>query len=491
MENGLFIFLVYDTIVKQKCEEENPLKLYKNLESYPEKDIYPMHMPGHKRNPIFTMKNPYQIDITEIDGFDDLQHPSGVLREGMQRAAAIYGAEQSYYLVNGSSVGILAGIFAAVLPGETICIARNCHKSVYHALFLRGLKVVYLYPKFEEEKGFYQGITADQVEEVLDEHPEIRLFVLTSPTYEGVVSDIFKIAEVVHKNNARLFVDEAHGAHFYFSNEFPKGAIKLGADFVVHSIHKTLPSFTQTALLHYTGDLDTKNKISTYLNMFQSTSPSYLLLSGIEQCLDFLQTSCLAFEDFIQELSWFYEKTSLLKYITAVNLPWKTKDPSKLILDIRKTGMTGKAVYDILLEDYKIQPEMAAESYVLCMTSVCDTKEGFTRLLHALLDLDCKLESCGTEKIQKIARPPCRQKKRYESWQVEKMAKEKVLLQKSEGRASKEFLYLYPPGIPLLVPGEVISGELIAYLTNQCNQALPIQGLISQNREEIYVLIEE
>ena len=464
------------------------MKLYKQLETYEQQGIYPMHMPGHKRNPNFTMKNPYQIDITEIDGFDDLQHPEKLLKQEMLEAADIYQTKQSFFLINGSTVGILAGIFASVLPGETVCVARNCHKSVLHAVMLRGLNATYLYPEFDEQYGFSRGITSSQVKQIFQETPSIRLLIITSPTYEGMISSVAEIAEVVHSYGAVLFVDEAHGAHLYFHSNFPNGALRSGADLVVHSIHKTLPSFTQTALLHRVSDRISEDKIRLYLNMFQTTSPSYILMAGIERCLAFLRSEHVVFGGFADELYEFYQKTSALQNMQVLQLPWNIKEPSKIIISVQKSGMTGRQVYDILLRDYKIHPEMASKYYVLCMTSVCDTKEGFHRLYHALYDMDRKL-SVGNSSDNTLKQvPPCRVKKRMESWQVERTLLKKVLFWESAGSISGEFLYIYPPGIPLLVPGEEITSELIEYLYSEKSKGSKLQGLNDTNMREIYVI---
>ena len=225
--------------------------MYQQLISYGESDVYPFHMPGHKRRAL-PFPNPYTIDITEIDGFDNLHHAEGLIREAEERAAKLYGADRSYYLVNGSTCGLLAAICAAARRGDKVLAARNCHKAVYHAISMQGLAAEFLYPAIT--RGDLQGqITAAQVEEALTKHPDIAVVILASPTYEGIVSDVAAIAACCHAHGAALIVDEAHGAHFGFGAGFPENAVRLGADAVIMSLHKTLPSFTQTALLHCHG----------------------------------------------------------------------------------------------------------------------------------------------------------------------------------------------------------------------------------------------
>ena len=242
------------------------MNLYDKLLKYRVSDYYPMHMPGHKRNKeLLTMVNPYSIDITEIDGFDNLHHAEEVLLQGMERAAALYKSHFTGYLVGGSTAAILTGISACTKKKDKILVARNSHKSVYHGIYLNELEPVYIYPQTEPQFGISGGIFPEKIEEMLIKHPDIKLVVLTSPTYEGILSDVKSIAEITHKYDVPLMVDEAHGAHLGFHPGFPKGSVGLGADIVIHSIHKTLPALTQSALIHVNGNLADVEEIKRYL----------------------------------------------------------------------------------------------------------------------------------------------------------------------------------------------------------------------------------
>ena len=231
--------------MKQKGAGQKMQELDQKLTEYGKSDIYPFHMPGHKRRK-FDFPNPYEIDITEIDGFDNLHHAEEILKEAQQRAADLYGAQRSFYLINGSTCGILAAVSACTQKHDKILMARNCHKAVYHAVFLKELQAEYLYPKVNDY-GIQGQITPEQVEDAFLKHPDITAVLITSPTYEGVVSDVAGIAKIAHAHGVPLIVDEAHGAHFGFSEGFPKEAGKEGADLVIMSLHNTLPSFKQTA----------------------------------------------------------------------------------------------------------------------------------------------------------------------------------------------------------------------------------------------------
>ena len=240
------------------------MTLYKKLKEYSVGGTYPMHMPGHKRKPPFEFGNAFDIDITEIDGFDNLHKPEGVLLEAQKRAAELFGVKETLFLVNGGSSGILIAISACTKRNDKILLARNSHKSCYHAVELCGLVPDYIVPEFDEEYGAFKGVTALEIKEHLEKNPDIKAVVITSPTYEGRVSEVKEIADCVHAKGGVLIVDEAHGSHFRFGNMFPESAVTQGADIVINSIHKTLPSMTQTALLHICSDRVDMDRIRHY-----------------------------------------------------------------------------------------------------------------------------------------------------------------------------------------------------------------------------------
>ena len=241
-------------------------RLYKKLERYGQSDFYPFHMPGHKRNLASSAgKFPFERDITEISGFDNLHHAEGILKEAQENAAQLYGTRRCFFSVNGSTAALLSAISACVSKGGSILVARNCHKAVYHALYLRELQPVYIYPHEDSRLGINGGISPSRVERYLEEHPEVEAVLITSPTYDGIVSNVEKIAEIAHRHEVPLIVDEAHGAHFRFSEYFPVSAADLGADIVIQSFHKTLPSMTQTAVLHVCSDRVDVEKVKQFM----------------------------------------------------------------------------------------------------------------------------------------------------------------------------------------------------------------------------------
>lgn len=312
---------------------------------------------------------PYQIDITEIEGFDDLHHAHGMLKEAQARAALVYQAEETHFLVNGSTVGILSAVAGVTTKGDTVLVARNCHKSVYHAIYLNELEPVYLYPGFRTDACLNTEISAGDVKRALERYPHIRAVIIVSPTYDGVVSDVESIAATAHEKGVPLIVDEAHGAHFGFHPYFPENSNTKGADIVIHSLHKTLPSLTQTALLHMNGKLVDRGKVRDYLHMLQTSSPSYVLMASIDSCIDLLERrSEDIFESYVEMLERTRQELRELKFLHIAET--EHFDRSKIIISVKNTDMTGQMLYKALLEDYHLQMEMAAGTYVLAMTSV-------------------------------------------------------------------------------------------------------------------------
>ena len=380
-------------------------KLYKKLERYGQSDYYPFHMPGHKRNPDSVRGDfPFERDITEIEGFDNLHHPEDILLEAQQNVSKLYGTKESYYSVNGSTAALLAAVSAAVPRKGQILVARNCHKAVYHAMYLRELKPTYIYPQMDMKWWINGGIFPDKVERCLAENPEIKAVLITSPTYDGVVSDVKAIAEITHKYEIPLIVDEAHGAHFHFSNYFPTSAVELGADLVIQSFHKTLPAMTQTAILHNCSDRVDGRLIRRFMGIYQTSSPSYILMASIDACIDTMTAEGHEmFREFTKMLERTRKRLSPCRYICLAD-PEKDVngvfdyDRSKLIFSTVKSTLTGAQLYDILLERYHIQMEMESETYALALAAVGDREEGFERLCQAIEEIDREEE----QKVKKL-----------------------------------------------------------------------------------------
>jgi len=341
------------------------MNLLQALEGYAAQGWAPFHMPGHKRAPLGGGL-PWELDITEIAGFDNLQDPRGILLDLSRRAAAHWGAQAAWISVNGSTGAVLAGVRAMTQRGDTVLVARNCHMSVFHALALCGLRPVFLEPEWLPSLGLYGALAQQTLDEALRAHPEAALCVATSPTYEGILSPL--------ACPIPLFVDAAHGAHL----PLPR------ADLAAVSLHKTLPALTQTALLLAHGPRVDHERVSREMRVFQTSSPSYVLLASVARCLELLESHQEEwFAAWNSRLDAFYIHAQRWRNLCLYDAPGH--DRSKLLL---RCDAPHAAAF---LRSQKIEPEYARGSLLLLMTSCCDTDDAMARLTAALdaLDASC------------------------------------------------------------------------------------------------------
>lgn len=476
-------------------------ELFEKLSAYGASDYYPYHMPGHKRRlKTDTMRELAQIDITEIDGFDNLHDAQGILKRIQEEAAAAYGAEESFFLVNGSTAGILSAISTAVSPGGKILMVRGAHKSAYHAAYLRDLQIAYLWTGVHPLFGCNLPATAKEVEEALQQTPDVQAVFIVSPTYEGFAADVKSIAEAAHKRNIPLIVDEAHGAHLGFDGRWPESSVKQGADLVIQSLHKTLPAPTQTAILHVNGKLVDRCGLRRFLGIYQTSSPSYIFMAAME---DAIATTSANREKLFGDF-WEYWKgmtESLSACRNLIFLKEENSDPGKLAV-MDKTGfLDGEQLYEMLLHKYHLQPEMAAGRYVLAMFTVGDTKEGYERLTKALLEIDEYITAERKQRTQEklmeregnrmadAVTPVCIQKRTQavtgigRAWDA---LKEWVLLKDAEGKTAGEYVNLYPPGSPIIVPGEIFTKDILTEIVAYRQQGFHVQG-VKEIEDDIYV----
>ena len=393
---------------------------------------HPFHMPGHKRNTALVGDSlPWAMDITEITGFDNLQNPEGMLRGLTRRAAAFWGSNAAYLSVNGSTGAILAAIRAMTQPGDTVLVARNCHMSVFHALELCQLRPIFLEPEWLSDWGIYGAVSQATVDQALAAHPNAALCVVTSPTYEGVRSDI--------TCPIPLFVDAAHGAHLPLPN----------ADLACVSLHKTLPALTQTAMLHVMTERVDLRKLEHQLRVFQTSSPSYILMASTEQCVALLETQRTAlFAAWEQRLTAFYAHARQWKRLRLFQ-PNDLHDRSKLLIQC-----TAADPYNIL-QKHRIEPEYLRRGSLLFITSPCDTDGMMLALTNALDELDAqcpnlnpKNEPASPQLSACTLALPLGEALNCEH--------ETVTATQAIGRICAEYVWEYPPGIPILLPGQLI-----------------------------------
>ena len=463
--------------------------LKEKLMEYSESDIYPMHMPGHKRNESL-FGDIENIDFTEVEGLDNLHNPAGILKESMDKTSEFLGTDKTYYLVNGSTSGVLAAIQSATKIGDSIIIGRNCHTSVYNAVSIRDLKPSYLYPK---SNGLFDGgYDAEELDKLFKE-TGAKIVVITSPTYEGVVADIKSLSDVAHKNGAIIIVDSAHGAHF-MTDGFPNPAYREGADMVIESNHKTLPALTQTAMLHVMGDRVDKDKLKQALSTYQTSSPSYILMASIDQSIEVLRKEgdkrAKELLKTLENLRSSVNSTGKI-YIPGLDVVGKNEiydyDLGKLVIDLSKTNITGSELAKILREEYRFETEMANNKYVIAMTSVADDLDKIKEFGEALVEISRNLEVVDGEKLASN-----RMKNEVKCSPYEALNKEMevVALDDANGRVAGDYLYKYPPGIPLVVPGEIVNETVINEVEKSIESGLQIKGIKDKISSGIKVIKE-
>ena len=443
--------------------------MYKEILAYLSRDIYPFHMPGHKRNPAYLPPDLAQLDMTEIPGMDVLAAPEGLIKKLQEEIAGFYGADQSYFLVNGSSAGIVAAICAACTENTALVAPRNAHVSMYNGLALSGARPVYVLPAYTHD-----NLAGGLPPEALDIMPRGAAVFAVSPTYEGFVSDIAAIAREVHSRDGVLIVDEAHGAHFAFDKRFPPTALSQGADIAINSFHKTLPALTQCAVLHVKGNRIDLPRLRYYINAVQTSSPSYVFIASCDFMLRKLWECPRHFDEYLARLDDIRNTLPNANQNAALVLSGKERvgtaaihgyDPGKLLFSyagkIKSIGNCElpieKCIAAAMVDDYKIQMEYANERHVLAMTSVADTDEGFKRLKAAICGVNEKYSESishpfsdatnSTPTLPEIVLTP-----------REALSRETELVsrEKATGRIAGELITAYPPGIALATPGEKI-----------------------------------
>ena len=484
--------------------------LINRLAAYARSDMYPFHMPGHKRRTgpeesfmnscTDSFTNPFAVDITEIEGFDNLHHPEGILKDSMKWAADVYGADQTYYLINGSTGGILAAVCGSVPRGGRILVSRNCHKSVYHGICLNQLKTSYVYPQEIEGLGIQGGITAEDVDRMLNRYMDTQAVLIVCPTYDGIVSDIEAIARIVHRAGLPLIVDEAHGAHFRYDAMFPVSALDLGADVVIQSV------------LHIKcnrpdgGCYADRERIDRYIHMVQSSSPSYVLMASIENSIYQMEQTDTA--PYGKQLHRLRRRLGQMRHLRLADTGLigqagiRDLDISKIVVSTRGTclypavdgltGFTGAHLDDILRREYHLEMEMCGADYVTAITTVMDSGEGLERLGDALTRIDTQLTDAGYKpdgrsgNQKSVYSMRCDTAMSMGEAMEEKMAS--VGLEDSAGCISGEFVYIYPPGIPIVAPGEWISRPILEVILEYRDKGLPVQGPADQSLRTIRVV---
>ena len=460
------------------------------LMEHAEKDAVSFHMPGHKGREIYEkygyggfLNRAVDCDITEIDGADNLFKSEGIIRNTEIKYKDIYGVKDSHLLINGTSGGIIAAVLSCVNPGGKLIMARNCHKSVFNAVRLGGITPVYVYPGIIDEYGIAGPIRAEDISRLMDEEPEAKTVILPSPDYYGVCSDIKKIADTVHRKGGILIIDQAHGALLKFMEKAPVSAETAGADIIINSTHKTLASFTQSAVLNVNSERVDVDILKDRLQMIESSSPSYILMASLDINAEIIEKHGKElFGQWQYNVEYFYRAASEIKGLKTIDMP-EIMDSTKINMDMSAYGLSGAELERKLIEK-NIFPELACGDLLMCMTGIGNTKQDMDRLLEALADI--AEEYKPHYKAKEIRRKGNINK----VWtKVRKKASgstagEKCLIDIDEccGMVCGASVIPYPPGIPLVCPGEIIESDDIEFIKRLRNLRYDVIGLTEDEK---------
>lgn len=477
------------------------MPLLEAMNKYRAKGVTPFDVPGHKRAAYgnqelmaFMGKQALGFDLNSLPELDNLNYPSGVIQESQQLLAEAYCADHAFFTVNGTTLSVHAMILSVCRPGDKILLPRNVHKSAINALMLCDAMPVYMQAEVSTTLNFATGITIETVKQSIFENPDAKAIFVINPTYYGICSDLKEIIEYAHSKNIAVIVDEAHGAHFGFHKELPKSAMEYGADMSAISIHKTGGALTQASALLLKGNRVKREHVQSILNILQTTSASYLLMTSLDiarynlalhgeevlsNVLDYVRKARCA----INNINGLYAYGREL----IGNPGIFDFDETKLGINVAGLGITGYEVYDILYHRYNIQMELADTHNVLAIVSLGDTKFSLEKLVNALenLAINYRKNNALTFDHVPLENPKVRVSPRTAFY----ADKELVKLEDSVGRIIAESVMVYPPGIPILAPGEEITKEIIVYLKFLKTQHTKLTDMNDKNLVKLLVII--
>ncbi len=442
--------------------------LFEELLKFTKKDAVRAHMPGHNGGAGLDSKyrrNAFSVDVTEFDETDNLQDPYGVLLKSQRYAAKAFGAKRTFFLVNGSTSGLQAAVLAGVMPGDKLIVDRCCHKSVISAMILAGAEPVFIEPDFIDSLGIYGAVRPLTVMDAMHKHRDAVGVVITSPTYYGVCSDIESLAKHIHSAGMFLIVDEAHGAHFAFSDYLPKTALSQGADIVIQSAHKTLASPGQTAMLHIGNtNMFSEERVQKFVNMIQTSSPSYLLLSGLDLAVhDMMSGGAKHLRKIIEKIVEIKSKINVLDNVSCIvkGSLESGYDVMKMVVDFSSLNITGHGAAKLLKRDYGIYPEMSDERNVLFYFTAGTTMRDLELIDRAVTEISRTEFKPQSFKAMRPL-PPIQMKTKMD--RAFRSATEKIDTDAAIGRICGEIVNCCPPCVPLLVPGQLITESDAEYI---------------------------
>ncbi|SEN64750.1 aminotransferase class I/II-fold pyridoxal phosphate-dependent enzyme [Lihuaxuella thermophila] len=472
--------------------DQNRAPLFEALISHDQKSKGNFHVPGHKQGRAFDENGNrwfhpiLRLDLTEVGELDDLHDPHGVIEQAQQLAARAFQAEHTLFLVGGTTAGNLATILHLCQPGDPIIVHRNCHQSVFHACILAGAVPVYLKTSVDGTNGLEMPVDPEEVRTLLSQNPKAKAVVITSPSYFGMVQPVRSIAGVCHEFDVPLVVDEAHGAHFGFHPGFPLSAMQCGADVAIQSTHKMLTSMTMSSMLHVQGKRVEVTEIARWLRMIESSSPSYPLMASLDLARRYVvQHGYDEFDKLLVHLNHFRGNIDSFRHLHEVVFPGG-QDPLKLSLRAG-SGITG---YQLAgwLEERGCYTELADHDKVLFVFSLGTTEAELRRVADLLAELDESVPDLQGD--GKISMPPLPESvSPVESLgEIKKGPREQIPLAQAVGRISTEMIVPYPPGIPLILPGEPFTPEVVDYLMSVIRQGGNVRGIFQPSAPHVSVL---
>ena len=454
-------------------EAQNRMPLYEAIVNYANSDVTPFDVPGHKRglnnHPLnWTLgEMTLKMDANSMKELDLLSHPESVIKEAQQLAAQAFDVDKAYFLVNGTTVGILAMILATCKPGDTLIVPRNCHKSVMNGIILSGAIPAFIQPEVDEHFGIAHGISIESVKTALRKNPHATAILVTYPTYFGSMNELQTICQLAHEQNVTVLVDSAHGAHLTVLPD-AVDAVRAGADVVTISMHKTGGSLTQSSMLLLQEKRMSGEHMQKVLNMLQTTSASYLLMSSLDVARRELalygQQRLQQLKPIVKQAIEQIESNSKYEVLKADYVQKhfnQSYDWTKLVIRVNDLGLTGFEIYTLLKKHYGIQAELAEGYVVMFIISHIDTQESIRKLVYALKDIErihskneeIEVNCVITNQINSLAMTP---------QQASHAEGEVISIYNSIGRISADSIMIYPPGIPLVIPGEIISEQVVA-----------------------------
>lgn len=455
------------------------------LEEYKNNNKTKMHMPGHKGGKGFEKwfsENLVQYDLTEIPGLDNFHNPEGVIKSSMEKCAKIFGARKSFYLVNGSTSGIHAMLISALNRGDKLLVQRDCHQSIINALILFGIQPVFISPGYNEHWHLKMPAGLQTWENAVLNNPDVKGAIITYPDYYGMCAPLSGIADLMHQKGKLLLVDEAHGAHFAISKKLPQSALEQGADLCVQSFHKTLPALTQAAVLHIGSNRILEDRVQRAVSMLTTTSPSYLIMASIEYTVNFAETSGNEkYERLISLLDGIKNELGKMKKLKILpdEIQGIKRDPTRIVIETSGTGFSGYDLYAKLNEEYGIVAEMADESHVVFIVTTADDENDLTKLKNSLIELDHKSEPVKYSEKCLSSMPVEQENSAMPELSVYLNGGRDISLSDSEGKKCAGMVTPYPPGIPLLCPGEIITREHIRFLSELVTKKADVHGIIA------------